>query len=177
MCRYRQSVNSLVDYDSANVTIYRIQDTFALCNHTYLLVRLISPLRISIVESFCSPTKWSQHSYRVPIDCWHYSRSIVPTNFANLVRTTLRPLQKIAVQTARRLVGSSENPRRCLISTGWPSVSLVGSSLSKSVRKIKPSLPKIETDYFEVRRLDRLCPPCQRQHDQQQQQNQQWQRN
>ena len=118
MCRYRQSVNPLVDHDSADATLYRIQDTFALCNHTYLLVRLISSLCISIVDPFCSRTKWSQHFYRAPIDCWHHSRSIVPTGFAGLVRTTQPPLQKIAVPTARRPVGSSKNPHRRLIAYG-----------------------------------------------------------
>ena len=119
MCRYRQSVNPLVDHDSADaISHHRIQDTFTHCNHTYLLVRLISPLRLSIVEPFCSPTKWSQHFYRVPIDCWHWFRSIVPTDFAGLVQTTQPLLQKSAVQTARRPVGSSKNPHQRLMAYG-----------------------------------------------------------
>jgi hypothetical protein len=159
---------------------YRIQDTFVHCNHTYLLVRLISPLRISIVEPFCSPTKWSQHFYCVPIDCWHHLRSIVPTDFASLVQTTLLPLQKSAVQTARRPVGSSKNPRRRLIAYGLTQCYQSAIPWANSFAKLNLSFPKIKTDYFAVRRLDRLCPPCQREHDQQlqqQQQNQHWQKN
>lgn len=109
--------------------------------------------------SFCSPTRWSQHCYRVPIDYWRYIRFIVPTRIANLVRT----IQK-TVQTARRLVGNSKNPRRHLIAYGLNQC-VYQSTIPWADRfaKINLSLPgsRNTDDDFEDRRFDRLCPRCQ----------------